>query len=77
MTDYDVYIRRLYEWRRKIPKSDSLRYDKREALEAAIGLGYSDQTLSKIICASSAVQISSALTDARQTAERKEMIQYA
>lgn len=65
---YDIYIRRLYEWRRKIPKSDGLKYDKREALEVAIGLGYSDQTLNRIILASSAVQISKALTNARQTA---------
>ena len=67
-TAYDVYVYRLHKWRRKISKTDSLKYEKRDALEVAIGLGYTDQTLSRIILASSAIQISRALTNARQTA---------
>lgn len=67
---YDIYMCRLLEWRRKISKSDSLRYDKREAIEVAIGLGYSDQTLNNIVYASSDIQISRALTTARQSAQK-------
>ena len=65
---YDIYTYRLHKWRRKISKTDTLKYEKRDALEVAIGLNYTDQTLTRIILASSAVQISRALTNARQTA---------
>ena len=58
-------IERCFEWRCKIPKKDELLYEKREAIEVAVELCYSDPVLERIICAVTELEISNILRNAR------------
>lgn len=55
-------------WKRKIAEDDCLRDEKENALDVAVYLRYSDVCLNAILKATSSIQISKALTTARQSA---------
>ena len=64
----DVYTERYKKWAYKIDDNDPLSFDKKERIEAAVWLGYSDEVLTEIIKANSTDKISNIMTSVRLSA---------
>lgn len=56
------------EWKRKIPKKDPLREEKKFRLRQAIDLCYKEETLERIVIATTEMQIYMAMCSAREIA---------
>ena len=64
----DVVSQRFFEWKRKVSKTDTLKLEKKDALETAIELYYPDEVLIRILNAETESEISTALITARKSA---------
>ena len=61
----DPYEEEYRRWARLVSKKDPLLDNKKEALECAVYLGYSEEVLTKIIQANKGLHIDNILHDAR------------